>query len=107
MKFNRYIALVLFAFCMWQPNIYADGSTVRPMLVERSIVKDSAITTAVKAKLVADTRTSGLSIEVVTENKIVTLSGVVASQQEKDAAKEIALSVKGVRSVVNNLEVQS
>lgn len=106
MKLTKYIALALFPLCMWQPNVYADGSSVQPMLVEQSMVKDSAITAAVKAKLVADSRTSALGIEVTTENKVVMLSGVVASQQEKDAAKEIALSVKGVRSVVNKLEVQ-
>lgn len=106
MKFTKYIALTLLALCVWQSNVYAEEIVAYPTLLEQSVVKDSAITASVKAKLVADARTSALNIEVTTENKVVVLSGVVASQQEKDAAKEIALSVKGVRSVVNKLEVQ-
>src|SRR5205814_10723393 len=41
---------------------------------------DAAITTAVKSKLLADTKVSGLKINVDTENAIVTLKGSVKSQ---------------------------
>lgn len=69
-------------------------------------VDDRAITTAVKAKLIEDKTTGGLSINVDTLNGTVALSGFAKSQAEKDQAGRIAASTKGVREVRNNLVVR-
>ncbi|MDB5957395.1 BON domain-containing protein [Ramlibacter sp.] len=71
-----------------------------------SYVDDKAITTAVKAKLIEDKSTGGLSINVDTLNGTVALSGFAKSQFEKDQAGRIAADTRGVREVRNNLVVR-
>jgi hyperosmotically inducible protein len=62
-------------------------------------VGDSAITAKVKSSFVGDDRLKGSHIKVVTTNGVVTLTGTAPSSDSKSAAEEIAQSVKGVRSV--------
>jgi hyperosmotically inducible protein len=69
-------------------------------------VDDKAITVAVKAKLLEDKSTGGLSINVDTLNGTVALSGFAKSQNEKDQAGMIARNTKGVREVRNGLIVR-
>lgn len=69
--------------------------------------KDAALTAAVKTKFLADTKVSGLKIDVDTRNGVVTLSGTVNSAAEKQRAGATAKETDGVRSVVNNLKVKS
>ena len=69
-------------------------------------VDDSVITTKVKALLVADDFLKSFEIGVETFQGIVQLSGFVNSQNAIDKAGHIAWSVKGVKSVKNNLIVK-
>lgn len=69
-------------------------------------VDDRTITTAVKAKLIEDKRTGGMSINVDTLNGEVSLSGFAKSAEEKAVAEQIARSTGGVRAVRNNLVVR-
>lgn len=69
-------------------------------------VDDRTIGTAVKAKLLEDKTTGGLSINVDTLNGAVSLSGFAKSQAEKDQAGRIAAATKGVKEVRNNLVVR-
>jgi osmotically-inducible protein OsmY len=69
-------------------------------------VDDKTITTAVKAKLIEDKRTGGMSINVDTLNGEVALSGFAKSPEEKAAAEQIARSTGGVRAVRNNLVIR-
>src|SRR5262249_11010541 len=66
---------------------------------------DSAITAKIKAKLAGDSQTSAIKIGVETTDGVVTLTGTVPTEQEKDKAKELANSEAGVKRVVNNLNV--
>ena len=66
-------------------------------------VDDSVITTKVKSLLAADDFLKSFQIGVETYKGIVQLSGFVNSQQAVDKAVEITRSVKGVKSVKNNL----
>ena len=66
-------------------------------------VDDSVITTKVKTLLAADDFLKSFQIGVETYKGIVQLSGFVNSQQAVDKAVEITRSVKGVKSVKNNL----
>lgn len=69
-------------------------------------VDDRTITTAVKAKLIEDKTTGGLSINVDTLNGTVALSGFAKSEAEKAQAATIARNTKGVKEVRNNLIVR-
>ena len=69
-------------------------------------VDDSVITTKVEALLAEDDFLKSFQIGVETDKGRVQLSGFVNSQNAVDKAGEIARSVKGVRSVKNNLIVK-
>ena len=69
-------------------------------------VKDSFITTKVKAELAKDKGTKAHDIHVTTKDGVVMLDGTVASQAEKELAEKDAKKVKGVISVHNGLTVQ-
>ena len=62
-------------------------------------VEDTWITTKVKSSLLADTDTSGLQIEVETNNGVVGLSGQLDSQDQVDAAVRVAEGIEGVVEV--------
>src|SRR5262245_57700082 len=68
---------------------------------------DPVITGKVKASLAVDTTVHAGQIEVATKEGVVTLSGNIDSQVEKDRAMEIARSTGGVRSVVDMLAVRT
>jgi osmotically-inducible protein OsmY len=69
-------------------------------------VGDSYITTKVKSLLAEDSFLKSFEISVKTYKGDVQLSGTVDSQKAVDKAGEIAKSVKGVKSVKNNLTVK-
>ena len=68
-------------------------------------ITDAAITSAVKAKFLADTTVKGLRIDVDTDNGMVTLNGSVASRAEADRAMTLARNTDGVKSVHDNMTV--
>ncbi len=69
-------------------------------------VDDSVITTKVKALLAEDDFLKSFQIGVETYKGTVQLSGFVNSHQAVDKANQIAYSVKGVKSVKNDLIVK-
>ena len=69
-------------------------------------VDDSVITTKVKSLLAKDDLLKAFEISVETYKGTVQLSGFVNSQQAVDKAGQIAMSVKGVKSLKNNLIVK-
>ncbi|MBD7976249.1 MULTISPECIES: BON domain-containing protein [Pseudomonas] len=62
-------------------------------------VSDTWITTKVKSTLLADDTTPGMEIEVETKNGVVSLSGTVATEAERDMAISRTKEIKGVRDV--------
>lgn len=72
----------------------------------KEVTTDAAITTAVKTKLLGDTTVGGLKIDVDTNNGIVTLTGPVHSAAEKAEALRLARTTKGVKSVVDKLNIE-
>jgi osmotically-inducible protein OsmY len=69
-------------------------------------IDDSVITTKVKALLADDNFLKSFAISVETYKGIVQLSGFVNSTESVTKAGQIAKSVKGVKSVKNNLIVK-
>jgi len=68
-------------------------------------VDDAMLTARVKTQITADGRVSPSRVNVDTLNGIVMLKGEVPTQQEKDAAAEVARKVEGVVRVDNQLIV--
>jgi len=73
----------------------------------KNYLSDKEITAKIKAKLIADPELKALSIDVDTVNGVVTLTGVVENERQKERAVRHAKSVEGVRAVVVNLQVMS
>ncbi len=69
-------------------------------------VDDATITTKVKAAIIKDDQLKLSQINVNTLQDVVQLSGFVDSAAVKARAGEVARSVKGVRSVKNDLVVR-
>jgi hyperosmotically inducible periplasmic protein len=70
-----------------------------------TVVSDATITAQVKSKLLWNTNTDGLDINVDTRNGRVTLSGDVDSAQARDIAERLANNTNGVTAVNNRLTV--
>jgi len=68
-------------------------------------LSDAAITTAVKTKFLAESGVPGTTIDVDTNNHVVTLTGTVKTKAESQKAMTIARETKGVRRVVNHLKI--
>ena len=73
--------------------------------VEEHKIEDKSITQVVEAKLVLDKIVAGHLLDVETKEGIVTLSGVVNSLFDKERAVELTQMVKGVRSVIDRINV--
>ena len=70
-------------------------------------ITDAAITTAVKTKLLADTKVGGLKIDVDTNNHVVTLTGPVHSAAERAEAVRLARNTTGVNRVISKLVIET
>jgi hyperosmotically inducible protein len=70
-------------------------------------IDDGTLTAKVKAALIAEPGLRSLQISVDTKNGAVTLSGAVDTQASRDRAKEVASSVAGVATVVDQLAIKS
>jgi hyperosmotically inducible periplasmic protein len=68
-------------------------------------IDDSALTTSVKSSLAGERLNTLTRVGVETNNGIVYLTGEVETAAEKSRAGTVASQVKGVRQVVNNLQV--
>ena len=66
---------------------------------------DAKITSDVQSKFSQDSGLSTKQLNVQSANGVVTLSGTVDNDAQRDAASRQAASVPGVKEVVNNLQV--
>jgi len=74
----------------------------------KAFIKDSAITTKVKAKLAADKVSSLAKIHVDTDaNGVVWLSGTANSQAQLDKAISIARNTENVRDVKSSVKIKA
>ena len=84
----------------------ADGD--RDKLLSRDFVKDSVITTKIKARLAEEKLSSTMRISVDTDNKgVVQMTGTAKTQSEIDRAGVIAKNTEGVTSVENKIRLSS
>ena len=68
-------------------------------------IDDTTITTRVKTSMLNDPEVGGMNIDVDTNKGIVTLSGRVKSQAERDQALALARKVDGVTEVKDALQI--
>lgn len=85
--------------------LIAMSGCVAPTGESMGSTDDGTLTTYVKTQLVADKPNPLTRVGVETKNGIVYLTGEVETDAEKLRAGAIALQVRGVKQVVNNLQV--
>ncbi len=97
-KLNYGMSLLL-ALVLLVPLTVGCGKTVG------ETIDDTTITTRVKTAMLNDPAVGGLRIDVDTFKGVVTLSGRVKSQSERDQALAIARRTTGVVEVKDALQV--
>lgn len=84
---------------LWRDDAYDAAA------YEKSAARDLWITTAAKMRLLANESTPALDINVDTDDRVVTLFGMVDSPAAKQAAETEVKKVEGVKKVVNDLQI--
>ena len=102
---RRNIVIRCFVLLMLVTTFWACAST-RTQESTGEYVDDSVITAKVKGLLAEDNLLKSFEIGVETYRGVVQLSGFVDSKSAVEKASEIAGSVKGVKSVKNDLIVK-
>lgn len=95
-RHNWYLCLVLLSGLVSLPQAVADEPEMT----------DSAITDKIDDELLIDLAVNSTNVDVSTTAGIVTLTGTADTLLAKERAARIASTVKGVRSVVNRLDVK-
>jgi len=67
---------------------------------------NGAITAKIKSKMVLDDLVKARNIDVDTNGSVVTLTGVVGSEAERQRALQLAKQTEAVKSVIDHLRVQ-
>ena len=68
-------------------------------------ISDGALTAKIKSKMALDDHVSGRAIDVDTSRSVVTVTGVVASADERERAVRLARDTDGVARVVDRLRI--
>lgn len=92
--FGVVVALILVAGC--------SGSARRP--VDESVT-DATVTSAVRARFAADSELSPFRIGVSARDAVVTLTGRVEREAQRERAGRLAAEVEGVKAVRNLVRV--
>lgn len=104
---NTRLMLAVSAALMLPAMAYAADDRAGDRNDAQVVVKDSTITSQIKAALADEHVRSLKHIDVDTDDHgVVKLSGHVQSQQDMDTAVAIARRVDGVRKVENNLRIK-
>jgi osmotically-inducible protein OsmY len=104
MKKSHLIIALLLAGLAGAPIAACTSTSTRESTGE--YIDDSAISTKVRAEIIADKDLTLFQIDVTTYKGVVQLSGFVNSQDFKTRAGQLAGGVEGVKSVKNNLIVK-
>jgi osmotically-inducible protein OsmY len=70
-------------------------------------VDDASITSQIKYALLTHKSTSALKTKVATNDGVVVITGTAANDAEKSLVAKLASSIRGVKSVTNNMTVKS
>jgi osmotically-inducible protein OsmY len=86
-------------------SVFLLVSLLAASLVAQQKVSDDLIYDEVRRKLANDTTAKGGALGVEVKDGVVTLSGKVKSQKQKDRAESLTKKVRGVTKVINKLVV--
>jgi osmotically-inducible protein OsmY len=92
------LAALFLVFLLFQTVVFAKDP---PQMT------DDTITDQVRLKLTSDPDVKGGALGVDVKGGVVTLSGTVEMPKQRDKAEKLAHKVKGVKSVVNKIEVKA
>jgi len=70
-------------------------------------ITDDTISDAVRVKLAGDQLVGVLNFDVTVKQGVVTLAGSVEQKSLKARAEHVARKVKGVKQVINNIEIKT
>jgi osmotically-inducible protein OsmY len=94
MKIRRVVTAIVLLLALVVSALAADKPT-----------DDNYIYDSVRAKLAADSVVKGGAIDVDVKEGVVTLKGKVQEAKQKSRAESLAKKVKGVKSVINQLQI--
>ena len=87
--------------------LLASASAIAGERSTGQVIDDAVITTKIKSSLAADAQVSALAVNVDTSNGIVSLTGVVDNELQRQRAIQLAQETEGVKRVNgNNLRVK-
>jgi len=69
-------------------------------------VNDNLIVDQVRIKLSGDQDVKGGALQAESKQGVVTLTGTVETLQQKEKATKLAKKIKGVKQVINNIEIK-
>jgi len=69
------------------------------------VVGEAALTAKIKSKMALDDRVKALNINVDTTGTVVTLTGKVRSEDERERAVRLARETDGITQVVDRLQI--
>ena len=72
----------------------------------RKAIAEGSLTAKIKAKMALDDHVKALDLNVDTVGTVVTVSGIVNTQAEKDRALQLARDTAGVTQVVDKLQIR-
>jgi hyperosmotically inducible periplasmic protein len=72
----------------------------------RKAMAEGSLTAKIKAKMALDDHVKALDLNVDTKGTVVTVSGTVSSQMEKDRALQLARDTAGVTQVIDRVQVR-
>jgi osmotically-inducible protein OsmY len=102
-KICKYLAAIFVAFSFM--SLIACAATPKQESTGE-YVDDSVITTQVKAAILNEPTLKVAEINVETFKGVVQLSGFVSSEAAKTKAVQVAQTIKGVKSVKNDMRVK-
>jgi hyperosmotically inducible protein len=76
-------------------------------IAQKAPITDDTITDQVRLKLTSDYDVKGGALQVEVKDGVVTISGAVELPKQREKAEKLARKVKGVKSVVNKVEVKA
>jgi hyperosmotically inducible protein len=103
---QRAVLLLVFAVCLSTVPACASSGSSGGHAVSAS-VDDASITARVKTTLLNDPQVNATKIDISTSNGVVTMTGSVRSQPERERAIQLARQVSGVKDVKANLTIGS
>jgi len=107
MKIKTATGIFVFAALLANAAVHAEDSD-QDRKHPLTFVKDSVITTKIKANLFDEKMSNMFHIKVDTDNKgAVVLDGKVRTQEEADKAVQIARDTEGVTSVICNIRIRN